>query len=57
MIKTKFLQKSIDDSDWLASSPDFDPIENLWGIIARAVYTSGKQIDSVSSLKLAIMQE
>ena len=29
-----------------ALSPDFNPIENLWGIVARHVYGQGKQYDS-----------
>ena len=36
--------------DWLVLSLDFNPIENLWGIVARQVYVQGKQVDSKVSL-------
>ena len=40
-----------------ALSPDLNPIENLWRIIARAVYADGRQFDSVGQLKNAIEHE
>lgn len=40
--------------DWPARSPDLNPIENLWGILARKVYANGKQFSSVEELKEAI---
>ena len=40
--------------DWPAKSPDLNPIENIWGILARRVYTNGKQYYSVSDIKEAI---
>ena len=35
-------------------SPDLNPIENLWGIIVRAVYKNFRQFDNTSDLKEAI---
>ena len=32
--------------DWPALSPDLNPIENLWGRVARQVYGQGKQYDA-----------
>ena len=38
----------------LACSPDLNPIENVWGSIARDVYGNGKQFESVNDLRDAI---
>jgi hypothetical protein len=43
--------------DWPALSPDLNPIENLWGILAREVYADGKQYNSKEELKHAIRRE
>jgi transposase len=40
--------------DWPSRSPDLNPIENVWGIMARRVYMNGKQYASVHELKVAI---
>ena len=42
--------------DWAALSLDLKPIENPWGIVARQVYSQGKQYDSKVSLTGAIMK-
>ena len=42
--------------DRSALSPDLNPIENLWGRVARQVYGQGKQYDSKVSLTGAIMK-
>jgi hypothetical protein len=39
---------------WPARSPDMNPIENMWGMLARLVYASGKQYSNVEELKTAI---
>jgi hypothetical protein len=47
----------IDTMDWPARSPDLNPIENLWGILARAVYANGRQYFSRNDLIDSIYQE
>ena len=39
---------------WPACSPDLNPVENLWGLIVRKIYSNGKQYKTVSELKTAI---
>lgn len=41
-------------NDWPSKSPDLNPIENLWGIVARAIYRHGRQFEDVQELKEAI---
>ena len=40
-----FSDKNVVLMDWPAVSPDLNPIENLWGIVARQVYGQDKQYD------------
>ncbi|KHJ99215.1 hypothetical protein OESDEN_00802 [Oesophagostomum dentatum] len=42
--------------DWPPYSPDLNPIENLWGILARKVYANNKQYRTINELRLAVMQ-
>ena len=42
---------------WPARSPDPNPIENLWGILSRAVYKNGKQYNNIKELEKAIRVE
>ncbi|CAF2149472.1 unnamed protein product [Rotaria magnacalcarata] len=41
---------------WPSLSPDLNPIENLWGILARMVYAEGKQFRTKEQLKTAILK-
>lgn len=40
--------------DWPSRSPDLNPMENLWTIIARRVYENNQQYATVDELKRAI---
>lgn len=50
-------QKDLPLMTWPARSPDLNPIENLWGILSRAVYKNNKQYNNVKELENAIRQE
>ena len=43
--------------DWPARSPDLNPIENLWGILAQNVFKNGRQYQSVLELKIEIERQ
>lgn len=42
------------ENQWPSKSPDLNPMENLWGILARKVYGSCKHYNSLTELKKAI---
>lgn len=39
---------------WVSRSPDLNPIENLWGVLARRVYANGRQFQTEQELTVAI---
>ena len=41
---------------WPAKSPDLNPIENVWGVLARKVYANGRQFDNKVQLKAQIIE-
>jgi len=41
---------------WPAKSPDLNPIENLWGILAYKVYEHGRQFETVHELKEFVLK-
>lgn len=43
--------------DWPALSPDLNPIEDLWGILSRNVYSKSKQYSTLKELKTTILDE
>jgi len=51
-----FTENSIPLLDWPACSPDCNPMENLWGILASKVYESGRQFQSILELKHCIQE-
>lgn len=51
-----FSERDISLLDWPARSPDLNPIENLWGILARQVYKGGRQFKTVRELESAVRE-
>lgn len=43
--------------EWPANSPDLNPIENLWGILTRAVIANGRQFKTKAELKTEIFKQ
>jgi transposase len=56
LTKNWFIEKDIEVFEWPSISPDMNPIENLWGIVASKVYGHGRQFVTVESLKKAIQE-
>jgi len=52
-----FNGQSVNVLDWPACSPDLNPIENIWGILARRVYEKNKKFDTVDNLKNEILKQ
>ena len=48
---------SIRTMTWPSHSPDLNPMENVWGHLARQVYGHGKQYESVQELKTSLQSE
>ena len=42
--------------DWPAGSVDLKPTDNLWSLLAHAVYVGGREFESVSELKERVMK-
>ncbi|KAG3252027.1 hypothetical protein PI124_g3373 [Phytophthora idaei] len=56
LTKEFFEEEGISVLNWPARSPDLNPIENVWSMMARYVYTNGRQYDNVASLTAAILE-
>ena len=52
--KDWFVAAKIPVLDWPAISPDMNPIENIWGIMAREVYADGKHYENIRELENAV---
>ena len=46
-----FFEKKIRLLDWPDNSPDLNPIENIWGIMSKRIYSSGSFSDLFSLKK------
>jgi transposase len=49
-----FAENGVDIFDHPSLSPDLNPIENLWGVLARSVYANGRQFMTLQDLVEAI---
>lgn len=55
--KEYLAKKKIQTLDWPSKSPDLNPIENLWGNLARKLYDNGKkQFDTKEDLRKALFK-
>lgn len=52
-----FQQEGIQVLDWPSRSPDLNPMENVWGMLARRVYSRNRQFHHVNDLEVVIMHE
>ncbi|KAG6943915.1 hypothetical protein JG688_00017363 [Phytophthora aleatoria] len=43
-------EEKVDVMKWTAQSPDLNPIENMWGVLVRAVYAHGRQFQTRGAL-------
>lgn len=50
-------ERNIPILEWPANSPDLNPIENLWGILTRAVFANGRQFKTKDELKTEILKQ
>ena len=53
--KRWFSMKNINVMEWSFCSPDLNPIENLWAVLARRVYANGVQFETRQNLIERIM--
>ena len=51
-----FTQNQLTVIDWPAISPDLNPMENIWGVLAWDVYAHGHQFLTIQELKQQVEQ-
>ena len=51
-----FERHKIELLPWPALSPDFNPIENIWGCLTQQVYCGGRQFKTKAERKVAILE-
>jgi hypothetical protein len=54
--KNWFEANNVRVMEWASKSPDLNPIENLWGILVRLVYSNGRQFNSIPELRAEIVR-
>ena len=52
--KKYIFDRNIDLMAWPARSPDLNPIENVWSVLAQKVYGECTQYDNVDDLRSGI---
>ena len=51
------LMNNIKTMYWPTHSPDLNPIENVWGLLSRRIYSEGRVFHTTGELKSSIIEE
>lgn len=55
--KSYFKEQNINDMELSEKDSDLNPVENVWGVLARAVHTCLRQYSTVDQLKESTLKE